>query len=276
MSGRKNEGSTLAILAVQAIRKMRGGSQSQLMLGDDSNLWIVKFQNNPQHLHILANEMLGTRLAAAVGLTVPTTDVVAVSQTLVDHTSDMLFELGQGHRERYAAGLQFGSKFVGGLMPGASVDYLPDQQLTEVSNPEEFAGILAFDKWTCNCDGRQAVFTRRLRQGKYTATFIDQGFCFNAGEWTFPDAPLRGIYARNRVYSRVTGWDSFQPWLHRIEEMSPETLWEIAETVPLEWYGGNTAAIKRLLATLRQRSERVRELITSFRRSEREPFPNWV
>ena len=53
------------------------------------------------------------------------------------------------------------------------------------------------DKWTGNCNGRQAVFERRPRERKYRATFIDQGFCFNAGEWTFPDSPLRGVYARN-------------------------------------------------------------------------------
>ena len=36
--------------------------------------------------------------------------------------------------------------------------------------------------------------------GGYRALMIDQGFCFNAGEWKFPDAALRGLYARNRVY----------------------------------------------------------------------------
>jgi hypothetical protein len=32
---------------------------------------------------------------------------------------------------------------------------------------------------------------------------IDFGFCFNAGEWDFPDAPLRGLYARHRRRDRV-------------------------------------------------------------------------
>ena len=48
---------------------------------------------------------------------------------------------------------------------------------------------------------------------------IDQGFCFNAGEWNFPDTPLRGLYARNRVYEGVIGMESFAPWLERIEKM---------------------------------------------------------
>src|SRR5580698_1638262 len=107
--------SGLAVLAVQASRRMRGGAQSQLMLGADGKLWVVKFQNNPQHLRVLANEMIATRLAEAVGLTVPVTDVVEVSDWLIAHTPGMQVEMPRG-RERYTAGLQFGSRFIGGLM----------------------------------------------------------------------------------------------------------------------------------------------------------------
>jgi hypothetical protein len=253
---------------------MRGGAQSQLMLGADGKLWVVKFQNNPQHLRVLANELLATRLAEAVGLAVPVTDVVEVSDWLIAHTPGMQVELPRS-RERYTAGLQFGSRFIGGLMPGQVVDYLPEPQLDEVRNVDEFAGMLAIDKWTGNCNGRQAVFERRPRERRYRATFIDQGFCFNAGDWTFPDLPLRGVYARNRVYASVTGWASFEPWLSRIEEMEGDTIWNIADMVPPEWYAGDMAAIERLLEQLLRRRGRVRELIAAFRDSNREPFPLW-
>ena len=52
----------------------------------------------------------------------------------------------------------------------------------------------------------------------YRAVMIDQGFCFTAGEWNFPGAPLRGLYARNRVYEGVTGRESFGPWIERLEK----------------------------------------------------------
>ena len=264
----------MAVLAVQAVRKMRGGAQSQLMLGADGNLWVVKFQNNPQHLRVLANELIATRLAEAAGLTVPATDVVEVSEWLIANTPGMLVELPHRQSTLYKPGLQFGSRFLGGL-PGQVLDYLPEQQLAEVRNVHEFAGMLALDKWTGNCNGRQAVFDRRPRERRYRATFIDQGFCFNAGEWTFPDSPLRGTFLRNCVYARVTGWQSFEPWLTRIEEMPPEILWRIAEIVPPEWYAGDTAALERLMEKLLARRTRVRELIGSFRDSNREPFPLW-
>ena len=265
----------MAVLAVQAIRRMRGGAQSQLMLGADGKLWVVKFQNNPQHLRVLANELIATRLAQAVGLTVPATDVVEVTEWLIANTAGMHVELAHRQVEKLHAGLQFGSQFVGGLMPGQVIDYLPEQQLDEVRNLAEFAGMLALDKWAGNCNGRQAVYDRKPRERKYRATFIDQGFCFNAGEWTFPDSPLRGVYARNRVYAAVTGWKSFEPWLSRIETIDATKLWEVAEVVPPEWYGGDTAVIERLMQQMLNRRERVRELITSFRDSNREPFPLW-
>ncbi len=134
--------------------------------------------------------------------------------------------------------------------------------------------MLCVDKWTGNSNGRQAVFARRARERKYRAVFIDQGFCFHANEWTFPDSPLRGVYAQNCVYDWVTGWDSFEPWITRVEEMAPEVLWSIAEIIPPEWYG-DPAELELLLETMLKRRTRVRELITSFRESSRNPFPNW-
>jgi hypothetical protein len=265
----------VAVTAVQAIRRMRGGAQSQLMLGADGNLWVVKFQNNPQHLRVLANEFIATRIAAAVGLPVPKSDVVEVSDWLIANSAEMVVERGRGGHERCVAGLQFGSQFVGGLMPGQVVDYLPEPQMDEVKNLAEFAGMLVVDKWTGNCNGRQAVFERRPRERKYRAIFIDQGYCFNAGEWTFPDSPLRGVFARNQVYAKVMGWGSFEPWLGRVEEFAAEELWKIAEEIPPEWYGGDLRTIESLMETLLQRRSRVRELIVQFRESNREPFPNW-
>ncbi len=259
---------------MQQIRRMRGGAQGQLMLGADGQVYVVKFQNNPQHTRVLANELVAARLARAVGLSVPETEIVEVSPWLIENTPELEIDLGTT-RKRCMPGLQFGSRFVGGLMPGQVVDYLAEEQLSEVKNLEEFAGILAFDKWTGNANGRQAVFARRQRERRYKAVFIDFGYCFHAGEWRFEDAPLRGVYYRNDVYREIRGWNAFEPWLTRIQTISEDAVWAAAADVPPEWYGSDLAEMEALMEKLLQRRSRMWELVEAFRKSDREPFPKW-
>ncbi len=260
--------------ATQHIRRMRGGAQGQLMLAADSKLYVVKFRNNPQHIRVLANEVLASRLALAVGLTAAEPEIVEVSEWLIDNTPEMRIDYGRRH-EPCTAGLNYGSRFVGGLMPGQVVDFMPEDELGQVRNLQEFAGILALDKWTGNANGRQAVFVKRPRERRYRAFFIDFGYCFHAGDWKFDDLPLRGVYYRNTVYRNVTGFDSFEPWLTRLETLPPDTIWAAANDIPPDWYGGDMNTLEALVEKLIYRRRRIRELIDDFRRSDRNPFPNW-
>jgi hypothetical protein len=254
---------------------MRGGAQGHMMRAEDGNFYVVKFQDNPQHLRILANELLVTRLAERVGLPVPAGEVIEVGEWLICHTPDLCFQLA-GRSVPCRPGLQFGSRYAVDPFEGQVFDYLPEALIGQVRNLGAFAGVLALDKWTCNANGRQATFWRRGRERKYTATFIDQGFCFNAGEWTFPDSPLRGVFGSNAVYEGVRGWDAFEPWLSRIEALDEKTIGGAASAVPPEWYEGDWDAVEQLIAALVRRRLRVRELITAFRNSSRRPFPNWA
>src|SRR3990170_1350755 len=262
-------------LAVEHIRRMRGGAQAHLMRCDDGACYVVKFQNNPQHVRVLANEMLGTRVAARLGLPVPRVEVVEVTGELIALTADLVMQLGVG-KAPCRAGRQMGSRYPGDPARLVVHDFLPDDSLREVENLSDFAGMLVFDKWTCNTNGRQVVFFTEPGRSRRQAMMIDQGFCFNAGEWNFPDAPLRGIYLRHRVYEQVSGMDSFEPWLGRVEQrMSPQVLGEIAEEIPPEWYNHELDKLGELLAQLEQRRAGVRELILQARNSGRQPFPNW-
>ena len=262
------------VTAVQHVRRMRGGAQAQLMRCSDGRLYVVKFRNNPQSVRVLANEFLVTHLAERIGLPVAPVAVVEVGGWLIEHSPEMTVQLA-AKTIPCEPGLSFGSQYCVPPCEGQSFDWLPQTQLDRVRNLGAFAGALALDKWTCNADSRQAVFWRKARERKYTATFIDHGYCFNAGEWTFPDSPLRGTYGWNDVYADVRGWESFEPWVTKIEELDEAALMSLGETLPPEWYGGDWDELAKLLTTLAKRRTRVRELIDEFRRSTRNPFPNW-
>jgi hypothetical protein len=282
--------------ALEQIRRMRGGAQSHLMRCSDGNYYVVKFQNNPQHRRILVNELLGTKLAARLGLPTTPAAVIEVGQELVRLTPDLAIELPRS-RIPCQAGLQFGSRYPGDPRRLTLHDFLPDEQLREVRNLHDFAGMLVFDKWTCNTNGRQTVFFRETReaadravspaaQGRaeraevsgehYQTVMIDQGFCFNAGEWNYPDAPLRGLYARNRVYEGVTGMESFAPWIGRLENrLSERVLDDLLREIPPEWYEDEYDALLRLVEQLHRRRRRVPELLLAAKNSNRQPFANW-
>jgi len=285
------------VRALEHIRRMRGGAQSHLMRCSDKHYYIVKFQNNPQNQRVLANELLGTRLAARLGLPTALVNGVEVSDELVRLTPELYIESPRG-RIPCGPGLQFGSQYPGDPRNLTLQDFLPDEKLLGVDNLHDFAGMLVFDKWTCNTDGRQTVFVEHsdfygtsLRQphaddprpsagepiapARY-AVMVDQGFCFNAGEWNFPDAPLRGLYARSSVYAWVTGMHSFAPWLERLQQkITEQMIDELAKEIPPEWYDHDHDALSRLLEQLYRRRKRVPELLVSARDSNRQPFPHW-
>lgn len=263
------------ISAVQHLRKLRGGSQSHLLQASDGAWYVTKFQNNPQHVRVLANEMLATRLGLALGLPMPRVETIAVSDWLIEHTDDLRIDLGD-RKIPCQSGEQLGSLYGGPDSPGRTLDYLPRYLLEKVLNIDDFARVLVLDKWTCNSDGRQAIFRRKTeRSQRYAATFIDQGYCFNAGEWSFPDSPLRGVYANNNVYKDVRGWEAFEPALSRAEHMDANDIWRLAADIPEEWYEWDKDGLNRLAEALYRRRSIIRRLISEFRRSSRNPFPNW-
>ena len=143
--------------ALEQIRRMRGGAQSHLMRCSDANYYVVKFQNNPQHRRILVNELLGTKLAARLGLPTTPVAIVEVSEELIRLTPELAIEMPR-QRIPCQAGLQFGSRYPGDPRRLALHDFLPDEQLRQVANLYDFAGMLVFDKWTGNTNGRQTLF----------------------------------------------------------------------------------------------------------------------
>ncbi len=265
------------VRALEAIQRMRGASQPRLLRCEDGGIYIVKFRNNPQHVRILANELLAARLALQIGLPVPEPAIVEVPSQLVARNPLLEFEVGT-RREPCAPGLQFGSRFPGVPSQTLVVDFLPDRLLGRVKDlGRVFLGGYVFDKWTCNCDGRQVIFYRSIDEegSAYSAALIDHGFCFNDGEWNFPDSPIRSLYPRRLVYESVRSLQSFEPFLSRIENLEPAELEACMKGIPAEWCGDGPEGLERLAERLHKRRRGLRQAVIDAKNTPLQPFPNW-
>ncbi len=263
------------VRALEFIRPMRGASHPLLLRCEGGESYVVKFQDNPQHVRVLANEMLASRLALLIGLPIPTPAFVEVPDVV---TAQCLSREAGSLGKRYVPALQFGSRFPGDSSQILVVDFLPDRLLRRVKGLEAvFLGGFLFDKWTCNCDGRQVIFYRSADEegSSYSASLIDHGFCFNDGEWNFPDSPIRGLYPRRLVYESVRGLSSFEPFLSRVENLKRAELEACAEGIPADWCGKNPGELKQVVDRLYERRRGLRQAIVDAKNSALRPFPHW-
>lgn len=276
----------MPVLARRPLRRMRGGAQAFLMEAADGHHYVVKFTDNPQHRRVLVNECVASILLSHLEIARPETRVIEVTADFLREHPDVFIQLGSTRRE-ITPGWHFGSRFPGNPITQAVYDILPDALMKKVANPEDFLGVLAFDKWAGNSDSRQAIFFRARMadwhpnapnplQIGFVAQMMDHGYLFDGPNWEFRDAPLFGLFFRPIVYERVRGLDDFAPWLERIRHFPEEVLDRALREVPECWLPGDERdKLSRLLETLYRRRARVEELIESCTRGRVNPFPGW-
>ncbi len=266
---------------------MRGGAQAVLMEAADGHHYVVKFSDNPQHRRVLVNEYAASILLSHLDIAQPEVRVIEITADFLREFPDVFIQLGSTRRP-VTPGWHFGSRFPGNPITQAVYDILPDALMKKVVNPEDFLGVLAFDKWAGNSDSRQAIFFRarlaewRPRAGVnplqvgFVAQMMDHGYLFDGPNWEFRDAPMFGLFFRQLVYESVRGLDDFSPWLDRIREFPTDLMDRILREMPASWLPGeDRTALERLLETLLRRRRRVPELIEDCTRGRVNPFPNW-
>ena len=276
----------MPVNARRLVRKMRGGAQAHLLEADDGHFYVVKFRNNPQHRRVLINEWIASTFLQYLQIAAPETAIVQVSPQFLAANPEVSITLGNA-RQPVEPGWHFGSRYPGNPDRVAVYDFVPDTLLDRIENLSEFLGVLVFDKWTGNADARQSIFLRaRLRE--YVPTFqghalrigflalmVDHGYIFNGPHWTYTDSPLMGLYYRPKVYSKVQGWDDFQPWLDRVTHFPDHVVDDAIARMPSEWLNGDREPLYALLEKLMARRSRVADLVQDCRRATIDPFPNW-
>jgi hypothetical protein len=276
----------MPIQARTMVRKMRGGAQAHLLEASDGHFYVVKFLGNPQHRRVLVNEFIAGHILKYLQISSPETTLIEVTREFLREYPQVFLAAGP-KRVEVGTGWHFGSRFPGDPGRVAVYDFVPDSLLAQVNNVREFAGCLLFDKWTCNADGRQSIFLRapladwfpeqKLHPQKlgFLALMIDHGFVFNGPHWEFVDAPAYGLYMRKVVYDGVTGIDSFEPWLGRVEHFPDDVLDRALRGIPPEWIAGEEDKLDRVLEQLMERRRKVRGLLEDVHQSGRNPFQNW-
>ncbi len=277
----------MPINARRHIRKMRGGSQSHLVEGDDGSYYVVKFLNNPQHRRVLVNELISSVFLRYLQISCPETAMIAIGPEFLKDNPQISLDLGT-QSILVETGRHFGSKFPGDPAKLAVYDFLPDILLQKVNNVSDFLACLVFDKWVGNADARQSIFFRaRLRDWTgaesihplklgFVALMIDHGFAFNGPHWDFPDSPIQGLYTRKIVYENVQSLDDFQPWLDQIVHFPEEVIDQAYKQAPPEWLQDDENAFEQLLDKLLRRRKLLPDLISDCRQAKVNPFPKWA
>src|SRR6266566_5452333 len=148
------------IKAIKHICRLRGGSQAQLMTADDGHEYVVKFKGNPQTTRVLANEYLAGHLALTIGLSIPEPVIIHVDVEAINECK-IEFQFA-GTQVAPTAGLQFGSRLI---VDEEVHEWLPSSWIGNIKNVKEFAGVLAFDKWTGNATVVRSCFTKSVLSG---------------------------------------------------------------------------------------------------------------
>ena len=256
--------------AVRFIKNLRGGAQAHLIECSDGLKYAVKFRENPQHRRILVNEWIASVLAKAIGLPVPNVRPIVITATFLEANPDV--NITRGTRTvPVAPGLALGSEWVG----DNCFEFLPDALLTQV-DPDLFLGAFVFDKWLSNADGRQCVFHRSDDGWRYSAKFIDHGYCFDGPRWECQDSPHQGLYSQRTVYRTATTVEDFRLWIDRVRLVAPRTIRAVFASIPSEWLEtGEPETLQNLCQAVIDRRLRCEQAVHLAVDRQVDFFTNW-
>ena len=168
---------------------------------------------------------------------------------------------------------------------GRTVSAFPSQSraFCRIACPTESSTTLNLFRCLCSTNGRAIAIvakscSRALTEPrKYSVTMIDNGYCFNGVEWTFPNLPKGGLSPRPSAYETVRGIDAFEAWIQILEAgAGMQLLDHLADESPHEWYQHDAKALRCLLGDLNRRRHHVRALLYTSRSEFPQCFPNWV
>jgi hypothetical protein len=236
---------------VHVVKKLKGGSQSRLVLCDDGKLYVLKMHPNPQGNNVLANEALGAILLNALGFLVPPWRPITINLKTLPLFPELIMETTDGTKLP-ACGVHFGSEYLGGPQYDL-FDLIPESY--RIRNGEQVTAINLLDLWANHHDDRQWMYRRIKNQGLYEAICIDNGHLFGGPDWSDNAEVSLKLWSRYFHKPPISKCLMIGEWLTLYEGRIPRLLPEAIAVIPPEWYKGDIYA---LCARLLQRLECLR------------------
>jgi hypothetical protein len=192
-----------------------------------------------------------------------------VDEAMIEH--DRSLQLG--NCEPIASGVHFASRWLDG-----SVDGLPMQLRSAISNADQIPFVYAFDQWVLNGDRHLSNILLAAELGHlYHVLMIDHGHSFGGPEWnesslhrdsTIVNGRLNETYLR--LSPLISGRDPFEQACSRIEALSRNVITDAIGGLLMQ-LGLPEAERLAVIDFLLARRGIPRKTIMSWRRN----FPNW-
>ena len=247
------------------------------MLAEDGNKFVTKFQGNPQHNRVLANEYLACRLARMIGLSVPEPVIIDVDEQTIREQQITFTLAGRAVRHILAR-----SSALAMVTADLVFDFLPRTMLGRVRNIPEIRAecSLLTSGPVMPMDGKP-YFTRVARQRKYRHCLLDRlRILLQRWRMDFPrfSAPLRGHVCAERTSMpthRIHGTTLLPGSNVSSRLLCRASCSSIADEIPCEWYGERSELECLSAAPCWSGAALLRQLIEDFRLCSRSPFPSW-
>lgn len=245
------------------VRRMRGGSQAQLVEASDGNFYVAKFLGNPQGNRTLVNELVAHQLLRALEISTPRLRLLNLPNT-PELLENAYFSVN-AKRVFVQPGTHLGSMCPANPDDVAIFDFLPQRLFNLVGNIEEFATMFVFDRWLFNVDPRQAIFFRdrsRSEKSIFRACFIDHGMSFGGPRWKLGDTTPYGLAAQKSAYLRLDMAALTLRAIDTIKAIPESTIIGLDECIPREWLAdGDADCLAGLLGQLEGRRTRLDSVV---------------
>lgn len=248
----------MALRARSHVRPMVGKRRPLLIEASDGHPYVIKVARTPEHGRLLVNEFLAAHLLSALGISVPPSATIHVTeQFLNDHRSRT------AALDQVEAGLYCGSQYP--FSCTTVIDCLPPQLAARVANLDQFWKMSVIDHWTAHLGPRRAIFVRAEEHGntglpgQYVALMIGGSGMFGGGSWTLSAEPHVSPYFKD-LLEDASRAEALQAVVENVLGLSEDDLRAIWMKTPAAWYMDDQKAYEDLLQALLDRRCRLPQM----------------